>query len=107
MATGQGISKAMSLRVLGVRSAALQHGSASGSAQTVLGEKQAWKDVLVGREVLRGPVAQGDRVGRNADEECTGCLGNGAGTEVSDCGCSGKDEGIGCLGDAARDQSTV
>ena len=72
-----------------------------------LGEKQPWKDVLVGREVLKGPVAQGDRVGRNADEECTGCPGNGAGTEVSDCGCSGKDEGIGCLGDAAHDQSTV
>ena len=83
----------------GVMSAALQQGSASGSAQTGLGEKQAWKDVLVGREVPRGPVAQGDRLGRNADEECTGCPGNGAGTEASDCGCSGKDEGIGCLGD--------
>ena len=101
------LSKAISLRMHGVRSAALQHGSASGSAPTGLGEKQAWKDVLVGREVLRGPVAQGDRLGKNADEECTCCLGNATGTEVSDCGCSGKDNIIGCLGDAARDQSTV
>ena len=92
---GGGILKAMSLRMPGVRSAALQHGSTSGSAPTGLGEKQAWKDVLVGREVLRGPVAEGDRAGRNADEECTGCPGNGAGTEVSDCGCSGKDKSIG------------
>ena len=95
VATRWGILKAMRLRMPGVRSAALQHGSTSGSAPTGIGEKQAWKDVLVGREVLRGPVAEGDRAGRNADEECTGCPGNDTGTEVSHCGCSGKDEGIG------------
>ena len=96
VATGWGHFKSNELSCMpGVRSAALQHGSTSGSAPTGLGEKQAWKDVLVGREVLRGPVAQGDRVGRNADEECTGCPGNGAGTEVSHCGCSGKDKSVG------------